>query len=278
MADRNRQAGRKNSIPAQALVCLLAIAAPCGLAWAAAPSAGFAPASYIGELDPNLDLGAPARGDRRRFLPGCDRDLDTDGVARGQARTIAAQRIHQLGAQHAQPGRDDDQRAKPRGLLQRPLSRNVRAQPRRDFERHDRPRTGSNCAAHGACSISPSRSSASLPAARKASSPNCRTGDRCFRRSSACPMAGRSARMRIAPSSASCRANWHRPPNFWNRCSTTFRSASPPRTSRTAAISSSTARSSASRASPAITSSASAPTRSSGRKPPRASRLRTRRR
>src|SRR5437016_2303343 len=54
MADRNRQAERKNSIPAQALVCLLAMAAPCGLAWAAAPSAGFAPASYIGELDPNL--------------------------------------------------------------------------------------------------------------------------------------------------------------------------------------------------------------------------------
>ena len=44
MADSNRQAGRKNSIPAQALVCLLAIAAPCGSAWAA-------PA--IGEFDSN---------------------------------------------------------------------------------------------------------------------------------------------------------------------------------------------------------------------------------
>src|SRR3954452_22156765 len=54
MADRNRQAERKNSIPVQALVCLLAMAAPCGLVWAAAPSAGFAPASYIGELDPNF--------------------------------------------------------------------------------------------------------------------------------------------------------------------------------------------------------------------------------
>jgi PAS domain-containing protein len=54
MTDKNRQAGRKNSIPAQALVCLLAIAAPCRFAWAAAPSAGFAPASYIGELDPNF--------------------------------------------------------------------------------------------------------------------------------------------------------------------------------------------------------------------------------
>src|SRR3954469_15786674 len=54
MADRNRQAERKNSIPVQALVCLLAMAASCGFAWAAAPSAGFAPASYIGELDPNF--------------------------------------------------------------------------------------------------------------------------------------------------------------------------------------------------------------------------------
>src|SRR5690349_19945836 len=54
MADSNRQAERKKSIPARAVVCLLAIAAPCGMAWDAAPSSGFAPASYIGELDPNL--------------------------------------------------------------------------------------------------------------------------------------------------------------------------------------------------------------------------------
>ena len=54
MADRNRQAERKNSIPVQALVCLLATAAPCGVAWAAAPAAGFAPAGYIGEFDPNF--------------------------------------------------------------------------------------------------------------------------------------------------------------------------------------------------------------------------------
>ena len=53
MADTNWQAGGRNSIPALALVCLVAIAAPCGSAWAAAPSAGFAPASYIGALDPN---------------------------------------------------------------------------------------------------------------------------------------------------------------------------------------------------------------------------------
>jgi PAS domain-containing protein len=54
MADSNRQAGRKNSIPAQALVCLLAMVVPCGSAAAAAPSAGFAPAGYIGEYDLNL--------------------------------------------------------------------------------------------------------------------------------------------------------------------------------------------------------------------------------
>ena len=54
MAGNNWQAGGKNLIPAQVLLCLLATAAPCGLAWAAPPSTGFAPASYIGELDPNL--------------------------------------------------------------------------------------------------------------------------------------------------------------------------------------------------------------------------------
>ena len=53
MADKNWQAGGRNSIPALALVCLVATAAPCGLAWAAPQSGGFAPASYIGALDPN---------------------------------------------------------------------------------------------------------------------------------------------------------------------------------------------------------------------------------
>ena len=54
MAGRKWQAGRKNSIPALAVVCLLVAAVPCGLARAASPSAGFAPPSYVGELDPNL--------------------------------------------------------------------------------------------------------------------------------------------------------------------------------------------------------------------------------
>jgi diguanylate cyclase (GGDEF)-like protein/PAS domain S-box-containing protein len=54
MADENWQASGKNSIPAQALVCLVATAVPCGLAWGAPPSTGFAPSSYIGELDPGV--------------------------------------------------------------------------------------------------------------------------------------------------------------------------------------------------------------------------------
>jgi diguanylate cyclase (GGDEF)-like protein/PAS domain S-box-containing protein len=54
MAGKNWQAGGKNSIPALAILCLLAAAAPCELAWGAPPSGGFAPASYIGAFDPNL--------------------------------------------------------------------------------------------------------------------------------------------------------------------------------------------------------------------------------
>src|SRR5215813_6259334 len=53
MADRNWLAGRKNSIPAQALFCLLATAAPCATAWGAPPSGSLAPTSYIGEFDPS---------------------------------------------------------------------------------------------------------------------------------------------------------------------------------------------------------------------------------
>jgi diguanylate cyclase (GGDEF)-like protein/PAS domain S-box-containing protein len=41
-------------IPAQALACAIAVAFPCDLAWAASPSGGFAPTSYIGELDPYM--------------------------------------------------------------------------------------------------------------------------------------------------------------------------------------------------------------------------------
>ena len=53
MADANWQAGGRNSIPALFLACLVAIAGPCGSALGAPQSAGFAPESYIGALDPN---------------------------------------------------------------------------------------------------------------------------------------------------------------------------------------------------------------------------------
>ena len=54
MAGKNWQAGGKDSIPALAVVCLLAIAVSGGMA-SAAPgvSSGFAPSSYVGELDPS---------------------------------------------------------------------------------------------------------------------------------------------------------------------------------------------------------------------------------
>jgi diguanylate cyclase (GGDEF)-like protein/PAS domain S-box-containing protein len=53
MADGNWQAGGRNSIPALAGACLIASAALFGPAWGAS-STGFAPASYLGELDPDM--------------------------------------------------------------------------------------------------------------------------------------------------------------------------------------------------------------------------------
>jgi diguanylate cyclase (GGDEF)-like protein/PAS domain S-box-containing protein len=52
MASKNWQAGGKFVIPAQALVCLIGILAPFGIA--RAQSDGFAPASYIGSADPDV--------------------------------------------------------------------------------------------------------------------------------------------------------------------------------------------------------------------------------
>jgi diguanylate cyclase (GGDEF)-like protein/PAS domain S-box-containing protein len=51
MADRDGQAGGKNLIPAQAVVCLVAIVVPFGAAWGV--SNNFAPMSYVGSADPN---------------------------------------------------------------------------------------------------------------------------------------------------------------------------------------------------------------------------------
>src|SRR3984885_14332388 len=52
MAGKNWQAGGKNLIPAQAVVCLIAVAAPWPAAWAL--SDNFAPTSYVGSADPNV--------------------------------------------------------------------------------------------------------------------------------------------------------------------------------------------------------------------------------
>src|SRR5258708_40180924 len=51
MTEKNWQAGSKNLIPAAAVVCLLAIAFSLASAWGA--FGAFAPASYLGSLDPN---------------------------------------------------------------------------------------------------------------------------------------------------------------------------------------------------------------------------------
>jgi diguanylate cyclase (GGDEF)-like protein/PAS domain S-box-containing protein len=52
MAGKNWQAGGKNLIPAQALACLVVTIAPAGAAWGV--SDNFAPASYVGSVDPNM--------------------------------------------------------------------------------------------------------------------------------------------------------------------------------------------------------------------------------
>ncbi|MCC8974050.1 sensor domain-containing protein [Bradyrhizobium brasilense] len=52
MAGRKVQAGGKNSIPARAVLCLIAAVAPC--AAARAGTGAFAPSSYLGSLDPGL--------------------------------------------------------------------------------------------------------------------------------------------------------------------------------------------------------------------------------
>src|SRR3984893_8691262 len=52
MADKNWQAGGKNLIPAQGLLCLAATAAPWRAAWGL--SDNFAPTNYVGSADPNI--------------------------------------------------------------------------------------------------------------------------------------------------------------------------------------------------------------------------------
>ena len=51
MADKNWQAGGKDSIPALAVLCFVAIVASFRPAWSASPA--FAPSTYLGEFDPS---------------------------------------------------------------------------------------------------------------------------------------------------------------------------------------------------------------------------------
>jgi hypothetical protein len=50
MVDKNWQAGGKNLIPAQAVVCLIAAVAPFG----SAHGGDFSPSGYVGSADPNM--------------------------------------------------------------------------------------------------------------------------------------------------------------------------------------------------------------------------------
>ncbi|UGY17585.1 sensor domain-containing protein [Bradyrhizobium septentrionale] len=52
MAGRKWQAGGKNSIPARAVLCLIAAVTPCGVA--SAGTGAFAPSTYLGDLDPGV--------------------------------------------------------------------------------------------------------------------------------------------------------------------------------------------------------------------------------
>ncbi len=52
MADKNWQAGSKDMILAQGVLCLVAIVAPCNFAWGL--SGDFVPTSYLGPADPNM--------------------------------------------------------------------------------------------------------------------------------------------------------------------------------------------------------------------------------
>ena len=198
----------------QALVCLLAIAAPCRLARAATPSEGFAPASYIGEYDPGLVWdccsaaiaavsflvaigiwilaalrGAKSAQLRRSAFISSALNTLNQGVmitnARNRVVFFNDRFLEMYGLSRAEipgsmTGRELLELRRARGLLRCHRRGIQQACPPPGRRRH---RTAGR--AIGAC-----------------------------RSSSGCPMAGRSERMRIARSSASCRANWHRPRKF----------------------------------------------------------------
>ena len=182
MADKNWQAGGKNSIPALALVCLSrAWPLPFGSA-AAAPVIRrlCARPAISATLDPEHDLGNADRRHRRRVLSRGGRAVGAcrrcAGAKRAKLRRSAfvSSALNNLnqGVVMTDAQRRD-------GVLQRSLSRNLRACRVGYLERHDRAANCWRCGARAACSISASRNSASA-AAPKASSPNCPTGDRCL--------------------------------------------------------------------------------------------------
>ena len=177
MAGKNWQAGGKNSIPALALVCLVAIAGPCGSAWAAPPSGGFAPASYVGDLDPNVIWELLIGGIVVvSFLAAVG--LWALSALRGVKRSqLAAQCLRQLRPEQSQSGRDDDRRAAAAsssattaileiyGLSRADISRDMTGRDLLELRRSAGPDVLSTEEFERAC-----------PPARKASSPNFRTG------------------------------------------------------------------------------------------------------
>jgi hypothetical protein len=207
MAGKNWQAGGRNSIPAQALVCLLAIAVSCRLAWAAPPSSkGFVPSSYVGELDPNfiweLLIGGIVVAS---FLAAAGLWVLT--ALRGQRR-ISAQRLRVLRAEQSRPGVvliDARQRVISHRLLPE-IYGLVCSDIPRNMTGTELLRCGASAARWMSASIIYTQA-----ASADCRSPNCPTADRSSSNTSACRTAGPSQPMRIAPSSASCHASWHRP-------------------------------------------------------------------
>ena len=265
MADKNWQAGGKILIPAQAVVCVVATVAPFGAA--SAVSSNFAPPSYVGSADPSMIwqmliggivvcaflsaiglwvLSALRKVKRAQLRRNAFVSSALNNLSHGVVMTDAQKRIVFCNNRYLE----------------------IYGLGRSDIpKRHDR--AGTAGAAPPARRARYQRRGI-LPARRQPGRLRHRTARRAIGSGQIFRPAerrfGRHPRglHRAAPAFA---AAWPRPSSSWNRCSTMCRYAWPPRTSRTAATSSPTARSSASRAFPATTSSASAPTRFSAPRP-----------
>ena len=115
---------------------------------------------------------------RRDRFPRRHRPVGAVVAEEGQAFAASPQRLHQLRAEPPQPGRRDDRSEGTDRVLQRPLSRDLRARARRRPPTAWTDRHCWSCAAAAACSMSASRISTAGPPLPKASSPNCRTARR----------------------------------------------------------------------------------------------------